>query len=165
MIDKLSHGTYNPDAMKKKDRSTIAINRKARFNYFVEDSLECGIELQGTEVKSVKDSKISFSDSYARIENSELWLIGLHISQYSHGNIHNHNPDRKRRLLAHKKEIKKLKRKIDEKGYALIPVRFYLKNGLVKIELGICKGKKLYDKRNDIKKRDIERDIDRNSKF
>ncbi|MBN1696070.1 MAG: SsrA-binding protein SmpB [Spirochaetales bacterium] len=143
----------------------VAVNRKARFNYTVEDSLECGIELKGTEVKSVKAGKLSYTDSYAKVENDELWLVGLHISPYDFGNIHNHDPDRIRKLLAHKQEIKRLKRKIMEKGLTLIPLRFYLVKGLLKVEIGICKGKKTYDKREDIKKRDLKRIVEREYKI
>lgn len=105
----------------------LAENRKARYQYTIEDTLECGIELKGTEVKSMRDGKFSFSDSYGRIINNELYLVGFHISPYAFGNIHNHDPDRNRRLLVHKQEIKKFKRKIDERGYTLIPLKFYLK--------------------------------------
>jgi SsrA-binding protein len=139
----------------------LAINKKAKFNYTVEESLECGIELKGTEVKSVKGGKFSFSDCYAKIENEELWLVGLFISPYDFGNRFNHEPSRPRKLLVHKKEIKRLKRKVQEKGLTLVPMRFYLKRSLVKIELSVCKGKKLVDKREEIKKRDIKRDLER----
>jgi len=136
----------------------LARNRRAFYEYSVDDTLECGISLQGTEVKSMRGHKFSFVDSYARIRNDELWLIGLHINEYTHGNIYNHEPDRTRKLLAHKEEIKRLRRKVDEKGFTLVPLRFYLKNGRVKLELGVCKGKKTYDKRDTIKKRDQDRD-------
>lgn len=150
---------------KKVEEKKLAVNKKARFNYYVTDSLECGIELKGTEVKSVKAGKFSFSDSYAKIENNELWLVGLHISLYTFGNIHNHDPDRNRKLLAHKQEIKRLKRKIQEKGLTLVPMRFYLMKGLVKVEIGICKGKKIHDKREVIKKRDLKREAQREFKL
>ncbi|NOY08293.1 MAG: SsrA-binding protein SmpB [Spirochaetes bacterium] len=139
----------------------LAVNRKARFHYSVTETLECGIELKGTEVKSMRGAGFSFSDSYARINNDELWLFGFHISQYPFGNRFNHDPDRPRKLLVHKEELKRLKRKIDEKGLTLVPLKFYLKRGLVKLEIGICKGKKLFDKREDIKKRDHKRDAER----
>jgi len=139
----------------------LADNRKARFNYTVEDTLECGVELQGTEVKSLRIGKFSFADSYARIINGELFLVSFHISQYEFGNIHNHEPDRDRRLLAHKQEIKRLQRRVDEKGYTLVPLKVYLKNGLVKILIGICKGKHTHDKRQSIKNRDLNRDAAR----
>ncbi len=136
-------------------------NKKAYYDYHVDDTLECGISLQGTEVKSIKDNRFSFSDSYARIRDDELWLIGLHISVYPFGNIFNHEPDRDRKLLVHRQEIKRLRRRVDEKGFTLIPLKFYLKRGLVKLELGICKGKKTYDKREAIKARDQKRDAER----
>jgi SsrA-binding protein len=142
-------------------RKSLASNRRARFNYTVDETLECGIELQGTEVKSVKEGKFSFSDSYAKIEDSELWLVGLHITPYKFGNIHNHDPERPRKLLAHRQEIKRLGRKVAERGLTLVPLSFYLKNGLVKLELGVCRGKKTVDKRESIKNRDVKRDTER----
>jgi SsrA-binding protein len=151
--------------VKEDQEKNISVNRKARFNYYIADTLECGIELKGTEVKSVKSGKLSYTDSYAKVENSELWLVGLHISPYDFGNIHNHDPDRIRRLLAHKQEIKRLKRKIMEKGLTLIPLRFYLVKGRVKVEIGICKGKKVFDKREEIKKRDLKRLAEREYKI
>ncbi len=139
----------------------LAANRRARYQYAIEDTLECGIELRGTEVKSMRAGKFSFSDSYARIINNELILVGFHISPYEFGNIHNHDPDRNRRLLVHKQEIKRFKRKIDERGYTLIPLKFYLKKGKVKLLIGIGKGKQAQDKRETIKKRDQMRDAER----
>lgn len=143
------------------DRKIIAENRKARFNYFIEESIECGIALEGTEVKSVKNGSISFPDAFAEIVNNEVFVKGLHISEYSYSSVFNHNPDRVKKLLLHKEEIKRLKRKTEEKGYTLIPIDFYLKNGRVKLTLGICKGKKQFDKRASIKERDVNRDIQR----
>lgn len=142
----------------------IAENKKARFNYFVEDSIECGVALEGTEVKSVKNGNISFSDSFAEIINDEIWLKNFHISEYAFSSVFNHNPARSKKLLLHREQIKRLVRKTDEKGYTLIPLDVYLKNGRVKISLGVCKGKKLFDKRETIKSRDIERDIARDFK-
>lgn len=142
----------------------IAENKKARFNYFVEDSIECGVALEGTEVKSVKSGNISFSDSFAEIINDEIWLKNFHISEYAFSSVFNHNPTRAKKLLLHREQIKRLVRKTDEKGYTLIPLDVYLKNGRVKISLGVCKGKKLFDKRETIKSRDIERDIARDFK-
>lgn len=139
----------------------IAENRKAHFDYFIEDTYECGIELQGTEVKSVKNGKISFPDGFAEIVNGEVFLKNVHISEYSFSSIFNHNPDRAKKLLLHKDEIKKLERKVTEKGYTLVPLNFYLKNGRVKVSLGVCKGKKQFDKRATIKQRDVNRDIQR----
>ncbi|HOT63203.1 MAG TPA: SsrA-binding protein SmpB, partial [Treponemataceae bacterium] len=140
---------------------SIAQNRKARFNYEVEDSIECGIALEGTEVKSVRAGNISFPDAFAEIVGGEVWLRGLHIAEYVYSSIFNHDPDRPKKLLLHRDEIKRLTRKVDEKGYTLIPLDFYLKNGIVKVNLGICKGKKLFDKRSDIRDRDMKRDIQR----
>lgn len=143
------------------NRKIIAENRKARFNYFIKESIECGIALEGTEVKSVKNGSISFPDAFAEIVNNEVFVKGLHISEYSYSSVFNHNPDRVKKLLLHKEEIKRLKRKTEEKGYTLIPIDFYLKNGRVKLTLGICKGKKQFDKRASIKERDVNRDIQR----
>ena len=156
MAKKGKKNEYTEDGVK-----IIAQNRKARFNYQVEDSLECGIELKGTEVKSIRAGKFSFSDSYVIVNNMELWLISFHISPYDFGNLNNHDPDRKRRLLAHRQEIKRLSRKIDEKGYALIPLKLYLKNSKIKLELGICRGKNVQDKRNTIRERDDKRSVER----
>lgn len=142
-------------------RKTIAQNRKARFDYTVSDTYECGIVLEGTEVKSVKNGNITFNDAFALIENGEVWLQNFHIAEYSFSSIFNHDPDRKKKLLLHKDEIKRLTRKVDEKGFTLIPLEFYLKNGLVKVSLGVCKGKKQFDKRADIKDRDVKRDMAR----
>ena len=139
----------------------IAENRKARFDYTIDDSIECGVVLQGTEVKSVKEGKISFPDSFAEIIKDEVWLKNFHISEYVYSSIFNHNPDRPKKLLLHREQIKRLQRKVEEKGYTLIPLSFYLKNGRLKISLGICKGKKQFDKRNTIKDRDNQRDIQR----
>jgi len=136
----------------------LAKNKKARFLYYVDESLECGIALQGTEVKAMRNAMFSFTDTYARIENDELLLHSFHISPYKFGNMFNHEPDRIRKLLVHKAEIKKLKRKVEQKGFTLIPLKFYLKKGIIKMELGICKGKDLKDKRNTIKDRDSKRD-------
>ena len=136
----------------------LSVNKKARFNYLIEESLECGIELKGTEVKSIRSSKFSYSDSYCKVKEGQLWLIGFHISPYDFGNIHNHDPLRERRLLAHLSEIKKLGKKVAEKGYSLVPLKVYLKKGKVKIEVGIGKGKKNFDKRESIKERDSGRE-------
>ena len=150
---------------KGKGKSSLARNRRAFHEYLVEERIECGIELRGTEVKSMRSRHFSFSDSYARVRNGQLYLIGLHINEYTHGNIHNHDPDRDRKLLVHRAEIDKLRRRVDEKGLTLIPLEIYLKEGLIKIELGICKGKKLYDKRDDLKRKDQERDTQREMRY
>ena len=139
----------------------LGVNRKARFNYSIEESFECGLVLVGTEVKSIKEGRISFADSYALVQNDELWLIDFHVTQYAFGNRVNHDPLRKRKLLVHKKEIKRLRRIVDEKGLTLVPLKFYLKGGIIKCELGIAKGKKIFDKRDDIRKRDQKRELER----
>ena len=139
----------------------LSVNKKARFNYTIDESFECGLVLVGTEVKSIKDGRFSFADSYALVENDELWLIDFHITPYVFGNRVNHDPLRRRKLLVHRKEIKRLKRIVDEKGLTLVPLKFYLKRGMVKCELGIAKGKKLFDKRDDIRKRDQKRELER----
>jgi SsrA-binding protein len=139
----------------------IAQNRKARFNYTIEDSIECGIVLEGTEVKSVRAGNISFPDAFAEIQNGEVWLKNVHITEYVYSSIFNHDPERPKKLLLHKDEIKRLIRKVDEKGFTLIPLDFYLKDGKIKVQLGICKGKKLFDKRSDIRDKDMKRDIQR----
>ncbi|GHV79003.1 SsrA-binding protein [Spirochaetia bacterium] len=139
----------------------IATNRRARHDYAVDDSYECGIELLGTEVKSFRDGKISFPDAWAEIISGEVWLRSLRIAENPFSSIFNHDPDRKKRLLLHREEIKRLTRKVDEKGYTLIPLSFYFKKGRVKVELGLCKGKKSYDKRADIRERDISREVSR----
>jgi len=139
----------------------LAVNKKARFNYSIEESFECGIALVGTEVKSIKDGRFSFADSYAQVDKDELWLIDFHVTPYIYGNRINHDPLRKRKLLVHRKEIKRLRRITEEKGLTLVPLKFYLKRGIVKCELGIARGKKLFDKRDDIRKRDQKRELER----
>lgn len=139
-------------------------NKKAFFNYEIIETLECGISLVGTEVKSLRIGKFSYGDAYIRIRNNELYLIGLHISPYDFGNINNHEALRERKLLANKLEIKKLRRKVDERGFSLIPIKIYSKNNLIKIEMGLGRGKKLHDKRNTIRDRDQKREAQRHSK-
>jgi SsrA-binding protein len=143
--------------MDKPERFKILTdNRRARHEYFLSDHLEAGMVLSGTEVKSIKDGGMQLSDAYGLIENNELWLFNAHISHYGHGNIHNHEPGRKRKLLIHRKEIDKLIGKTREKGLTLIPTKIYLKNGRVKCELAVGKGKKFYDKRETLRKRQAE---------
>ena len=143
------------------DIKIIAENRKARFDYFIEDTYECGIELQGTEVKSVRLGKVNMKDSYALIKNGELFVLGMHISPYEQGNIFNKDPLRTRKLLAHKKEIQKLIGMVKQKGVTLVPLSLYWVKNKIKLEIGIARGKKLYDKRQDIAKKDAERRIQR----
>lgn len=136
-------------------------NRKARHNYHIEDTLECGIVLVGTEVKSIRAGHFAFNDAYAQIENGELWLRSFHITAFKQGTFSNHLPDQPRKLLAHREQIDKLRRKTDEKGYTLVPLQLHLKKGHVKVLIGLGKGKKLFDKRETIKERDEKRDRDR----
>lgn len=143
------------------DIRKIASNRRARYNYSVEESFEVGIALTGTEVKSIRGGNISFMDSFASVIDNELWLLNLHIGEYEQGNRSNHLPTRRRKLLMHKKEILKLLIKTKQDGYTLIPLEFYFKKSWVKVELGLCRGKKDYDKRHDIAKRDAKRQIAR----
>ena len=142
----------------------IAQNKKARHDYFIEETYECGIELVGTEVKSLREGKVNLKDSYASITEGEVFVKNMHISPYEKGNIFNKDPLRERKLLLHKREILKLIGKIKEKGYSLIPLSLYFKNSKVKLELALARGKKLYDKRDDIAKKDASREIDRRMK-
>lgn len=142
----------------------VAKNKKARRDYHVVDTLEAGIELRGTEVKSVREGKVQLVDGFARVEGGELYLHNVHISPYEYGNRYNVDPRRKRRLLAHKAQIRRLERQAAEKGMTLVPLSVYLSRGRVKIEIGICRGKKRYDKRQAIAERDAKRDMDRASK-
>ncbi len=147
--------------MEKKDERTISLNRKAFHDYFVEETYEAGIELVGTEVKSLRQGAVNIKDSYCSIDEGELFVIGMHISPYEKGNIYNKDPLRKRKLLMHKKEIIKLFSLVSKQGYSLVPISLYFKNSKIKMSVGLCKGKKLYDKREDIAKRDAKRNIDR----
>ena len=142
----------------------IANNRKARYNYEITSSLEAGLVLQGSEVKSMRAGKASLVDAYGRIRNGELWIIGMHIAQYKEATFANHEPTRERKLLLHKQEIKKIKRKVEEKGITLVPLKLYFKNNIAKIELGIARGKRKYDKKVSIAERDAKRDIQREQK-
>ena len=135
------------------------LNRKARFNYDLIDTIECGIVLKGTEIKSIRAGKANIKDSYGIVKNNEAYILNMHISPYENGGVFNHEETRTRKLLLHKNEILKLKNKLELEGFTLIPLKVYFVNGKAKIELGLCKGKKLYDKREDVKKRDIEREI------
>ena len=134
------------------------INRKAKFNYFIKDEIECGIVLIGTEIKSIRKGSVSLDDSYARIKNGEVFLTNTYIAKYEEGNIFNHEERRERKLLLHKNEINKLSKLIELEGVALVPLKIYFKKNKAKVLLGVCKGKKLYDKREVIKKRDLERE-------
>ena len=140
---------------------TITVNRAARHEYFVLETYEAGIELYGTEIKSIRNGSVNLKESWADIQNGEVFINGMHISPYEKGNIFNKDPFRVRKLLLHKKEINKLAGRIKQDGLTLIPLSLYFKKQYVKVELGLCKGKKLYDKRDAIAKRDAKRDIDR----
>ena len=142
----------------------IANNKKAFHDYFIEDTYEAGIALHGTEVKSLRMGKCSVKESFLRIENGEMYIYGMHISPYEKGNIFNRDPLRVRKLLLHKFEIRKLQGKVAEKGYTLVPLKVYLKDSLVKIEIALARGKKLYDKRDDIAKKDQRRESERDVK-
>ncbi|MBN1780978.1 SsrA-binding protein SmpB [bacterium] len=139
----------------------VAQNRKARHDYHILDSWEAGLVLQGTEVKSLRDGKANLKDSYARVENGEAFLYNCHISPYEKGTYANHDPERKRKLLLHQQEIRKLKGRVEEKGLTLVALKIYFKRGKAKVELGLARGKKLYDRRADIASRESKRDLDR----
>ncbi len=143
----------------------IANNKKAYHDYFIEDTYEAGISLVGTEVKALRTGKCSIKESYIRIENGEMMILQMHISPYEKGNIFNRDPLRPRKLLMHKSEIRKLSQKLKEQGYTLVPVEVYFKNSLVKVKVGLARGKKLYDKRADIAKKDLNREAQRNFKM
>jgi SsrA-binding protein len=137
-------------------------NRSAWHDYFIDDKYEAGMLLQGTEVKSIRAGKVSFTDSYCLLHKGEIWVKSLHIAEYSHGNLNNHDPVRDRKLLLNKKEIRKIESKLKEKGYTLVPLRiFFNEKGLAKIEIGLAKGKKLHDKRETLRKKDVEREMKR----
>lgn len=148
-------------ASAKTDEKIIADNRKARHDYFIEESYEAGIALVGTEVKSCRLGRVNLRDGYAAIQQGDMFLENVHISPYEQGNRFNHEPLRKRQLLMHKGEILRLLGKVKEKGYTLVPLRLYFKKGRVKVEIGLAKGKKSYDKRDDIAARDVEREMAR----
>lgn len=150
--------------MDKTSIKLIANNKKAYHEYFIEDKYEAGIELFGTEVKSMRLGQCSIKESFLRIEKGEMWIYGMHINPYEKGNIFNKDPLRPRRLLLHKLEIRKFLSKSTEDGYTLVPLQVYLKGGRVKVEIALAKGKKLYDKRADLQKKDSKREIERSMK-
>lgn len=139
----------------------ITTNRKARHDYHIEQSFEAGLVLQGTEVKSLRDGKANLQEGFCGFQDGELYLHGVHISPYRHGNVNNHDPVRSRKLLLHRRELGKLDKAIAQKGYTIVPLKLYFKNGLAKVEIGLAKGKKLYDKRADIAEKDTQRRLDR----
>ena len=140
---------------------TIAQNRKAYHDYFVEEKYECGIALFGTEVKSIRQGKVNLKESWAQVRKGEVWVEGMHISPYEQGNIYNRDPLRAKKLLLHKSEIRKLDGLVMRQGFTLIPLEMYLKDGKVKVQLGLCKGKQLHDKRDSMAKKDSDREIQR----
>lgn len=139
----------------------ITQNRKARHDYFIEETYEAGIQLKGTEIKSIREGKVNLSDAYIIIKNSELFLIGMHISHYRHSSLFNHDETRDRKLLMHKREIKKLQTRKEQQGYTIIPLKLYFEQALVKVEVAVAKGKKLYDKREALKQEDEKRRLKR----
>lgn len=150
--------------MSEEKQKLIARNRKARHDYEIVDTYEAGVVLVGTEVKSLRLGKAQLKDSYASIEADELWLHHMHISPYEQGNIQNHDPTRKRKLLLHRQELRKLKIRLEERGYTLVPLAIYFKGKVAKIELGLARGKKLHDKRQAIGEREAKREMDRRMK-
>lgn len=147
--------------MPKGAGKVIAQNKKAYHDYFIEETFEAGLVLQGTEIKAIRAGRVNLKDSYAQIKNGEIFLFGMHVSPYEQGNRYNHDPLRTRKLLLHKKEINKLIGETKEAGYSLVPVKLYLKNGFAKVLIGLAKGKKKFDKREDLKKKEAKRDIER----
>ncbi len=147
-------------ADKPTDRKTLAENRRARHDYFVEETVEAGVVLQGSEVKSLRDARVQISDAYAMVRNGEAWLINLNISEYPWANRWNHAPKRDRKLLLHKREIEKLDAATTQKGYTILPLEVYLSKGRVKILLGVCKGKQVHDKRHDAREKQAKRDVE-----
>jgi SsrA-binding protein len=146
-------------------KKNITVNRKARYEYAIIQTMEAGLVLVGTEVKSLRQGKANLVDSYGKIVDGEVWLVNAHISEYTQGNINNHNPRRDRKLLLSRSEIRKLIGKTREKGLTLIPLRLYFKNGKAKVEIALAKGKKVYDKRKDIAKKDFQREQERRIKY
>ena len=140
----------------------VAVNRRARHEFWIEETYEAGLVLTGTEVKSLREGRVSLVDAFARVDGGEVWLHHLHINPYAQGNIHNHDPLRTRKLLLHRREVLRLRAKTDQKGYTLVPLRLYFLRGVAKVELAVAKGRHLYDKRERIAERDAERRIARN---
>ncbi len=145
------------------DVKVVATNKKARFKYFIEDTFEAGLALKGTEIKSIRSGQISLQEAYVRTNGEQAWLVGAHVAPYAHASAAQHDPSRERKLLLHKREIKTLWDAVRIKGMTIVPIRVYLKAGRAKLEIGIAKGKKLYDKRESIKERDIAREDSRRS--
>lgn len=150
-----------PPAVEQPREQTVAGNRKAFHDYFVDETIEAGLVLTGTEVKSVRAGHVNLRDAFARVDNREIWLYNAHISPYTHGNRFNHEPRRPRKLLLHRNEILRLQQSVQKKGITLVPLRLYFKRNHAKVELGLARGKKLYDKRDSIAERDAQREIER----
>ncbi|HON42128.1 MAG TPA: SsrA-binding protein SmpB [Bacillota bacterium] len=148
----------------KTHEKLVATNRKARHEYFIEETYEAGIALTGTEIQSVRQGRVSLGDAYAEVRGSEVFLVNSHIAEYDYGNRFNHNPRRPRKLLLHKSEIRRLDSRVRERGYTIVPLRMYLRGGLAKLEIGLARGKKTWDKREDIAKRNVQREIERTAK-
>lgn len=146
---------------RERGEKTIAVNRKARHEYFVEESYECGLALHGTEVKSMRQGRVNLKEAFCQVKDGEMWTVGMHISPYEQGNIYNVDPLRPKKLLMHRSEIRKLSALVQRQGYTLVPLRIYLKDGRMKLEMGLCKGKQLHDKRDDAAERAAKRDMDR----
>ncbi|HUX48858.1 MAG TPA: SsrA-binding protein SmpB [Dehalococcoidia bacterium] len=144
-----------------KGSSVITVNRKAYHNYHIQESVEAGIVLKGSEIKSIREGKVNLSDAYAKPENSEIWLYNSHIASYDAASYNTHEPKRPRKLLLHRKEIDILAGKVVQKGLTLVPLKLYIKHGIAKVELGVARGKKVYDKREAIARRDADREVDR----
>lgn len=144
------------------DIKVVSTNKKARFEFFILETYEAGLVLKGTEIKSIRNGQISLQEAYVRTNGAEIWLIGAHVAPYEHASAFQHDPKRDRKLLMHKKEIRKLFDEVRIKGLTLVPMRVYLKGGRAKLEIGLAKGKKQYDKRDSIKERDVERETSRN---
>ncbi len=143
---------------------TVAVNRRARHEYAVEETLEAGIALTGTEIKSIRAGRVNLAEAYARIERGEAWLIGAHIAPYEQGNRNNHEPTRTRKLLLHRDQIAELVGRTQAKGFTLVPLKLYIRNGMAKLEIGVARGKKSYDKRRTIAERDARRELERSTK-
>jgi len=143
---------------------TVAVNRRARHQYAIDETLEAGLALTGTEIKSIRAGRVNLAEAYARIERGEAWLIGAHIAPYEQGNRNNHEPTRTRKLLLHRDQIAELLGRTQAKGFTLVPLKLYIRNGMAKLELGIGRGKKAYDKRRTIAERDARRDLERSTK-
>jgi SsrA-binding protein len=139
----------------------VAGNRKAYHDYFIDETFEAGIELVGTEVKSLREGRVNLRDSYGEVKSGELFLLGVHISPYEQGNVWNHDPLRRRKLLLHRREIDRIAQKVNERGYTIVPTKLYFRDGRAKVEIGLARGKRLYDKRQDMARRDAQRDVER----